>query len=357
MRLVHRTILRNFLGILGRTLTAALILFTLVDLLDHLGSFLDNGASTLVILRYYVYKGAWIIDTVLPIAMLMATLFSVGTMARYFELNALFAAGWSLMQVTRPLLALALLTSLASFAWREYVLPPANAAMDRVWEVEVHQRTETIRPTRDIAVTGEDGRLYHAKTYNPATHEVTGLRIMTTDGANVVERVDADKARWTGDRWVLLDGVRRVFRQESELVFPFADLVLDELSLTPEALYQDRVKPEDMTVRQLRRHIRLVRLSGSDITEPTVDLHFRLAFPVIHVIVVFMGILLASGPRKTTIAQGFFLTVLVSFGYYLCMNFGKALGHSGALPPLVAGWGGNAIYAGICAVLYARARR
>jgi lipopolysaccharide export system permease protein len=100
-----------------------------------------------------------------------------------------------------------------------------------------------------------------------------------------------------------------------------------------------------------------VRRSGGDTTLGEVDIQFMLAFPAVHLIVVFMGILLASRPRKATIASGFGWTILVSFGYYICMNFGRALGHAGALPPVAAAWSGNAIYAGICWGLFARARR
>ena len=70
-----------------------------------------------------------------------------------------------------------------------------------------------------------------------------------------------------------------------------------------------------------------------------------------------MGVVLASGPRKTTVASGFGLTIGVSFGYYLFMNFGRALGHAGAVPPLVAAWSGNLFYGLIFAVLFVRARR
>ena len=70
-----------------------------------------------------------------------------------------------------------------------------------------------------------------------------------------------------------------------------------------------------------------------------------------------LGLILASGPRKTTVASGFGWTLLVSFGYYLFMNFGRSLGHAGTLSPLVAAWTGNAVYLAIFLVLYARARR
>ena len=357
MSLVHRSILTTFLRHLVMTMVGAMVLFTLVDLFDNMGSFLDNKATLNMVFRYYVYKTVWIIDTVLPIAMLMATLFTIGSMARYNEMTALFASGHSLLQVTSPLLGVALVTAVLSLAWREYVLPQANLARSRVWDIEIHKRPEKIRPTKNIAVIGEDGRIYYARSFNPTTNMATGLRVVQITGAQVAERIDAAQAQWTGESWLLSNGTRRIFEADREIVHPFEELDATDLSLTPETLYRDRVDPDDMTIRQLRRHIDLIRKSGGDATTSEVDIQFMLAFPSVHIIVVFMGILLASGPRKTTVASGFGLTVMISFGYYFLMNFGRALGHSDSLPPLVAGWGGNVIYGLACWVLYLRARR
>ncbi|MFH1842812.1 MAG: LptF/LptG family permease [bacterium] len=357
MVLVHRLLMSSFLRILGYTMAGAIILFTLVDLLENIGSFLDNQATFSMIGRYYLYKTAWIIDIVLPISMLMATLFTVGSMARYNELSALFAAGRSLLQVTQPLILTAVITALLALTWREYVLPEANIGRARVWDVEIHRQPERIRPTSNIALTGEDGRMYHIESYEADTGQITNLRVVTTDEFQVTARIDAASAQWTGSAWLLHEGTRRQFSADTEQVTPFTELVLPGLSLTPETLSQERVRPEDMNITQLRRHIDLVSRSGGDATQGAVDIQFLLAFPVVHIIVVFMGILLASGPRKTTIASGFGLTVLISFGYYLCMNFGRALGHSGALPPVPAAWAGNVLYALIGWTLHLRSHR
>ena len=87
------------------------------------------------------------------------------------------------------------------------------------------------------------------------------------------------------------------------------------------------------------------------------DVQFNLAFPLVNLIVVLMGVILASGPRKTTIASGFGLTLLISFGYYVFMNLGRSLGHNGTLHPILAGWSGNLLYGLICLVLFLRAKR
>jgi lipopolysaccharide export system permease protein len=357
MNLVHRHLLASFVRNLGYTIVGALILFTLIDLLDHMGSFVDNKATASMIGRYYVYKAIWTVDTVLPIAMLMATLFTVGSMARYLELTALFAAGWSLMKVCRPLIVFGLIVTVFSLAWREYVLPDANVKRNKIWEVEIHGNPDRIRPTQHIALTDSDGRLYYARKFDPNSGILTGLKILSYNGAIVTERIDAQRAEWDGEFWTLSNGTRRVFDGEDEITTSFDHLTARDLTVDPKGFYRERIRQEDMNIRQLREHIGLVTRSGGDPTAARVDVQFNLAWPLVNIIVVLMGILLASGPRKTTIASGFGWTLLVSFGYYLFMNFGRSLGHNGTVTPLIAAWAGNALYSLIFVVLFVRARR
>jgi lipopolysaccharide export system permease protein len=357
MKLIHRHQLARFTRNLGYTMLGALILFTLIDMLEHINSFLDNDATLSIISRYYLYKAVWIVDTVLPIAMLMATLFTVGTMARYLELTALFSSGWSLLGACRPLVVLSVLVTLFSLAWREYVLPQANVNRNRVWEVEIHHNPDTIRPTQHIALTDRDGRLYYARKFDPNSGLLTGLKILSYKGALVTERIDADRAEWDGQHWTLIKGTRRVFTGEEETETRFDRLTARDLKLDPRGFYRDRIRQEDMNIRQLREYADLVASSGGDPTAALVDIQFNLAFPLVNVVVVLMGLVLASGPRKTTIASGFGWTLLVSFGYYLFMNFGRSLGHNGTVSPVVAAWTGNVVYTLVFLVLFARARR
>lgn len=357
MLIIHRHLLATYMRNLGYTIVGALVLFTVMDLLDHISSLTDNEATWSMALRYYLYKSAWIIDTVLPIALLMATLFTVGSMARYLELTALFAAGWSLLRIARPLLWVAVLAVVFSVLWREYVLPEANMRRERVWEVEIHKKPDRIRPTQHIAVRGSDERIYMARRFDPNTGLLTGLRIVTRDGPRVVERIDARRAEWDGSQWTLVEGTRRVFDGEREEVTSFDRLVAADLSIEPRSFYSNRIKREDMNIRQLMDYSRLVAQTGGDPTETEVDIHFNMAWPLVNFIVVFMGLVLASGPRKANIASGFGTTLLVSFGYYMLMNFGRALGHSGAVPPWLAGWGGNGVYSMLSLVMFLRARR
>lgn len=357
MLIIHQHLLKNFLRNLLHTMVGALILFTMMDVLDHMNSLMDNEATFSMVARYYAYKAAWIIDTVLPIAMLMSTLFTLGGMARYLELTALFSSGWSLMRVTRPLVVLAMITCVLSLVWREYVLPQANINRNRVWEVEIHNNPDRIRPTQHISLTGPEGRLYHARKYDPNTGVITGLKILTRQGSQIIERIDADRAEWDGTHWTLMEGTRRIFQGDEEIITVFETLTARDLKVSPKSFYRDRIRQEDMNIRQLKEHVVLTRLSGGDPTTALVDIQFNMAFPLVNLIVVLMGIVLASGPRKTTVASGFGLTLLVSFGFYLFMNFGRALGHNGTLSPIISAWTGNVVFLSIFFIMFLKARR
>lgn len=357
MRIHDRLLLGTFLRYLLYTLFGSLILFVLVDVFEHLGSLLDNHATAWQILRYYTYKGAWILDLVLPIALLLATLFTVGTMARYLELTALYAAGLSLLQVTRALLAAGLVFTVVSFVWHEEVLPTANTRRWHVWEVEIHKKDDRAQATRQLTATGADGRLYYVRRYDPATREILGLKVVEAQTASVRSRLDVDRATWDGTQWTLHGATRRTFAGDREVVTRFGELPAPELALKPEALERQDLRYENLNIRQLLAHQRLIEQTGGDPTSVRVDIQFHLAFPLVNLIVVFLGVILASGPRKTTIASGFGWTLLIGFGYYVLMNFGRALGQREVLTPVVAAWSGNVLYAAGTALLHWRAKR
>ncbi len=357
MTIVHRYLLGSFLRNLIYTMLGALLIFTVMDLLDHMGSFVDNSATPSMIAHYYMYKSAWIIDTVLPIAVLMAVLFTVGTMARYLELTALFSAGWSLMQVTRPLIVSSLFLTLFSLSWHEFVLPKANILQRKVWEVEIHKHKDTINPTENIAVKGKADRMYYARRFDPETGILQGMRIITKKNSKIVEIIAADRAEWIKGHWTLTGVTRRRWQNDQEKTEHFARLTAADMTIDPKVFYRDRIRQKDMNIRQLRDHIQMVKQSGGNATNSMVDIQFNLAFPFVNIILTLMGIILASSPRKTTVASGFGLTLLVGFGYYMFMNFGKSLGHTGMIPPIPAAWAGNIFFLLLFFALYARARR
>ena len=87
-----------------------------------------------------------------------------------------------------------------------------------------------------------------------------------------------------------------------------------------------------------------------------VDLHMKLAFPLINLIVILIGAPMATRLRSTSTALGFGLSVAIAFAYYAFMQSGKALGHNGALPPYLAAWLGDIVFGAVGGVMMFRAQ-
>ena len=88
-----------------------------------------------------------------------------------------------------------------------------------------------------------------------------------------------------------------------------------------------------------------------------VELYLKISFPLANLIVVLIGVALALRNRRGGLAIAFGLSVFISFVYYALIRTGQALGHNGALPPMLAAWLGNLVFGLLALELFRRARR
>jgi len=112
-----------------------------------------------------------------------------------------------------------------------------------------------------------------------------------------------------------------------------------------------------MSYRELRAYVRRLRASGARVESFLVDLHLKLAFPLVNFIVVLIGASLATRLRMQGAALGFGLSVLIAFLYFAFMRTGQALGHGGALPPYLAAWLGDIVFGLTGVIMMAQAQR
>ena len=84
MRLLDRYLLRELLVPLGYCLGGFLIFWVSFDLLSELSGFQEDGLNVQQISSYYLFKAPELLVTVMPIALLLALLFSVPFVAAIF---------------------------------------------------------------------------------------------------------------------------------------------------------------------------------------------------------------------------------------------------------------------------------
>jgi len=359
VKIHDRYITSGFWRNLAIGLIAFTIIYVTVNLSEEVDNYVDHDATTHDIAAYYLHMIPWIVILILPVSVLLSTVFTLGKLSRQNELTAFIASGTPLLRVAMPILISACAISLITIAFGEYVVPKTNRRAENImlYNIEKKTKRDTARYKNDLRYQGEDGRVYLADRYDRTLNQLQKAVILEYRGASLHRRIDAQKVFWDGEKWIFLDGIIREFTDEGEIITTFKKSAMDELPERPEDLAKEEVDPEEMNYTELKNHIDKVRRSGGSIDKYLVDLYFKFSFPFTNLIFAAIGVALSSAKRKPSMATGFGLTLFISFTYYGILRIGQALGHSGVIQPMIGAWMGNIIFIAIGGILLYRANR
>src|SRR5215204_1997897 len=132
MRLIDRYLLREFLVPFFYCLSGFFIFWVTFDLLTQLDLFQRSKLSAGDVVKYYVVKSPDLLNVVMPVALLLALLYTLANHARHNELTAIRAAGVGLWRLALPYFAVGFVVALFMFALNELWLPDSVAAAERL---------------------------------------------------------------------------------------------------------------------------------------------------------------------------------------------------------------------------------
>jgi len=126
MRILNRYIIKSFLTPFLATFLVILFVLIMQALWLQFDKIAGKGISLLIIFKFLGYLSLMMVPTALPIAILLASIMTLGTLAENYELAAVKSAGISLRRFIVPLLFLMLLLSAFNYLFLNYVFPYAS---------------------------------------------------------------------------------------------------------------------------------------------------------------------------------------------------------------------------------------
>lgn len=356
MRILSRYVLRQFLSPLGLSFVSFLAIFVVVDLADRLSAFLDRDVGGGTILLYYLWYIPYISVLVLPMAMLLASLFCIGELVRNRELMAMKAAGVSLYRILLPVQTLALLISIGALFLTDRVMSEANRRRAAVEQGRNPAYSPRIR--NRVVLRDEDGQILSVGKYHPKKKRGRQVTLDQYSDRRLVRKIRAEEMIWEEDGWTFHSGETRYFEKEGrERVFKFETHRAQEMTLRPEDLARESRPVEQMRYADLSAFIRRKIRNGEEATRERVELHLRVSFPFANFVIVLFGVPLSSRTRGAGKSLQIGICLLVSFVYYGCIQAGRALGWNGLLPPFWSAWGANLLFLGIGGGMLLRAHK
>ena len=149
MTILDRYLSRKFVFNLIFAIMAFVVIFLVIDLIENVDKFIDRKTKLSVVALYYIYYIPYIISLTLPISMLLACLFSIGSMSRHNEIVAQKTAGLSLYRIFLPVFVLAILISILAGLFNELVVPKSNQARLDIYRYDVKRNPKNTAERRN----------------------------------------------------------------------------------------------------------------------------------------------------------------------------------------------------------------
>ena len=111
---------------------------------------------------------------------------------------------------------------------------------------------------------------------------------------------------------------------------------------TPDYFESEIRPPEQMRYSELKDYIEELRESGQPVPELEVELHNKIAFPVVSLVMALVALPFAFRLGRQGALYGIGISVVLGMVFLGVFAFFTTLGEAGALPPAVAVWSPSA---------------
>jgi lipopolysaccharide export system permease protein len=353
-----RHVLNGFLGLLFLTVASIVVIFVVIDFVGNSKVWLTRAPKE--VLQYYLDFLPHILYLILPIAVLLASVFSIGNMSRHLEVVALRAAGIPVLRIVMPVLLFGLIASGVMFWFEDAVLPDANHRRYEINEPKSQDGESGGDPLEkfNYLYTASDGTILYFDFYSGHRNTGQGITVISQPKHGpMAMRIDARALAWEKEAWVLKDGTKRVFTNGVLDATPFKELKFKEFKDKPADLLDDRSYPEEMAIKELDRRIAILQRSGESSRVLETERHFRFSSSLVNLFMALIGTAMAVNTVKSGLARNFGIALLITFLYYVALRLGLVMGQNGTLSPVVGAWLGNLIFAPLGLLLLWKAAR
>ncbi len=344
--ILDRYLARAFLRTFFLSLVTVTSIYLIVDFFDRVAVFLDTGTSLGVTIRYFFYKAPLSISRVTGFATLFSALFGLGMLARGQEIMAMRSSGITIQRIALPVIILSIFICFGNFFWNETLVPTFSHRAETIYITEVRKKQqESLYGTHDIWIRGENSFInidnFDTKTN---TLETVTIFLLNRD-FSLRGLVEIPSSHWTGRKWESKGATEWHLSPDGQ-INKQNSVALPTISETPDDLRLLDRDPEEFAFFDLQKQIEDMKAKGLDATSYEVDLQHKLAIPVVSPLMVLLAVPFALKRRLGGgLALSFGVAMFIGFGYWVLTAFCLSLGHSAVIPPWLAAWLPNSIFA------------
>jgi len=321
------------------------LLFTIIDFFDRIDKIVGEETTIGSALLYFALKIPITIQLMLPVSVLIATLGTVGLLAKNSEVTAIRAAGVTLFSFAKPILLAGFALSFIAFGFSEVVVPYCSRKSHEIYNIDIKKKDQKGRYSQDNFWWRSNDKFFTIDAFDSRTntlHDLTALEL--NKSFEITRRIDANKANWIDNLlgWSMNSVVDLHFLPSGEVVREKYKRLPLPIEQEPRFFYDLELEPESMGYFAFRKYIDKLHGDGIPINSYLADLRSKISFPFVNFICVLVALPFAlKNARGGDMSAHFLSGVVIGFAYYFVHSLAIALGRAELLGPTAAAWAAN----------------
>lgn len=310
--------------------------------------YLVSGVGTMTVLELSMLLLPGVIAKTFPMAVLLAALLAFGRLSSDSEIVALKAAGISVARIMLTVAMFGGVVALIAFGFNETLVPSAAArAYSIQTAITAKMNGSTNRPIQQLVYDkGKLVAMISARDFSFASGILRGVTVTSYGGDQQPTYVLlANELEYKGERdWRLTYGGILMTADGEGYIHIMEQAWPKEIArpeLTPQDLLAKTMRELDaLSMRQMGAQIQRDKLNPSADPGQIANLEYgywnKLALPLASVVYALVGAPLGIRNHRTGAAAGFWLSVIIIFGYMMLANWMNVYAQGGKIPAYVA---------------------
>ena len=359
-RLIKRLdwyIIKKFLGTYVFAIALIISIAVVFDFNEKMDKLMEHEAPwDKIIFEYYMNFIPYFSNLFSPLFVFIAVIFFTSKLAENSEIIAMFSTGMSFKRMMRPYMISAAIIAAATFMMSSFIIP--KGSVTRLNFEDKYIKPKKVNSVRNVQLEVDSGVIAYIDNYNDGMKTGNRFSLDKFVDKKLVSHLPARRITYdttTVNKWTIHDYMVRELDGLKEKITK-GDRIDSIINMDPSDFLIMKNQQEMLTSPELSEYIEKQKRRGfANIKEFEIEYHKRIAMSFASFILTIIGVSLSS--RKTTGGMGLHLGIGLglSFSYILFQTITSTFAINGNVPPAIAVWIPNILYAGIAFYLYQKA--
>ena len=325
------------------------------DISEKIDDFVEKEAPLrAIIFDYYINFIPYFMNMFSPLFVFITVIFFTSKMAADSEIVAILSCGISFHRMMVPYIFSATLIAILSLCLNLFIIPDANKTR-LAFQEQYFKNNKTKSVGRNVHYQIAPGEFVYAESFSAWNNTAYRFTLERIEDNKLVSKISAETAVYDTAKcsWRLKKYFIREYNEDLTDKIRSGKQIDTVIALSVKDFYLTENTVESLNYGELNELIDTQKMRGdANVKFAQIEKNTRFALPFSAFILTIMGVALSSKKRRGGIGWNIGLGIGLAFTYILFLRFSQMFVYTDTLPPSIALWLPNIVFALIAGFLY-----